>query len=250
MSSYPTCRTPSRPWPAPCSTAARTSPSSGSPARRARPAPRTSWRRCWRGTARRSANTGSLNSEVGVPLTVRASPRPRASSWSRWEPAGSATSTTSPGSPRRRRRGPQRRHRPRRRVRLARRDRRGEVRARPGAPATGLAVLNLDDPVVAAMGQRTPAPASSGWASPRRPTSAPRGSGSTRPGAPRSPWSRPRVRPPSASACTVSTTSATPCRSPPSRSRWACRLRRSPRRWARRAPPAAGGWRSTSGPTA
>ena len=84
---------------------------------------------------RRPCARGSLNNEIGVPLTVlRVDARDRASSSSRWAPAASATSPTSRRiAPPHDRRRAQRRHRPRRRVRLARGDRRGQGRAGRGA---------------------------------------------------------------------------------------------------------------------
>ena len=71
-----------------------------SPARRARPRPRTCSARCSPPPARPSRPAGNLNNELGVPLTVLRVDAETRSWWSRWGPGGSGTSRTSAASPR------------------------------------------------------------------------------------------------------------------------------------------------------
>ena len=199
------------------------------------------------------ANTGSLNSEVGVPLTVapdhadhpvpgRRDGRPRRRAHRLPHPDRSA----------RGRRRAQRRHRPRRRVRLARGDRRGQVRAGPGAARHRCRGPQRRRPGGGRHAQPHRRPRRGRGRDRRPPTCAPPTSGWTRPGRPSftlAGGGRRGRR--SGSVCTGSTTSATPSRSRPSRSTVGMTAgRRSPRRWRRPVRPAAGGWRSTSAPTA
>ena len=120
-------------------------------------------------------------------------------------------------------------------------------------PADGLAVLNADDPLVAAMAARTGARVVRSAGEPAAPTSAPSDVRARRGGrARRSRWSRPRGRGAGLAAAARRATTW-PTRWPPPRSRREVGL--SPEAVAARAvrraaAPAAGGWRSPSAPTA
>ena len=190
----------------------------------ARPGARRGRRRPWRRWARSTPRSACRSPSAGSPPTP-------ASSSSRWAPAASATSryltriapprigvvlnvgTAHVG-----------------RVRLPRGDRHGQGRARRGAAApTGVAVLNADDPRCGRW-PRGPRP---GWCSsarPTTPTSAPPTSRSTTGGRASFTAAHPGGRRSRcSSACTASTTSATPWPWPPWPSSSACRRRRSPR---------------------
>ena len=121
------------------------------------------------------APAGSLNNEIGLPLTaLRAA---EDTSYLVLEMGargiGHIRYLTRPRPAEDRPRA-QRRHRPHRRVRRPRADRPGQGRAGRGAARrTGVAVLNADDPLVRAMAARTKARVVCS-AGPRKPTYAPR----------------------------------------------------------------------------
>ena len=178
------------------------------------------------------APVDSLNSEIGVPLTVcRVDRRTRASSSSRWAPGASATSPTSPTiAPPGRRRRPQRRRRPRRRVRLARRrspQAKGELVE--ALPADGAGGPQRRRPRGARDGAPAPVRASSRSGRRPTPTSAPTTSRSTPRGRPSftlvAPAGRAPGRPP---ALGERTTSATPWPSRPRRLECGLALETSP----------------------
>ena len=149
------------------------------------------------------------------------------------------------------RRRAQRRHRARRRVRLARGDRPGQVRARRGAAPRGAGRAQRRRPARRGDGGAYARPGRARRRGRRTPTCAPSTSRSTTTAGRRSPGAHPAGQRPTCTLRLVGrTTSATPSPSSPSPPSSACRSSRSAPHWSPRDRSAAGGWRSSSAPTA
>ena len=181
-----------------------------------------------------AAGAGSFNNELGVPLTILGAAAAPRRWWWRWGPGLRPRRRPVRHRPPHGRCGDRGGRGPHRDLRLARRGGRGQGRARRGAAGRGTAVLNADDPRVAAMAHRTAARvltygtgAGVDVRAERAPSTASCGPGSA--------WSARGARPTWPWRCGAGTWSATPWRRRPPPWCATCRSR-----GGRRAPPGLG----------